>query len=171
MIKGIRVTAATRILASEITYDEMSGKFYYITLIMDLFNREIVGFSASKSLRTEDTTLPALTLVKKNCGQAALERAIFHSDRGGQYYSNEFKKLTKKLKMINSMTQETVYENPHAERINGTIKKQLPLCLRSRYIPRAAKETKESREHVQQWETVQRFKQNDPGSVSNRLFC
>tara|TARA_R110002050_G_scaffold74826_1_gene160510 strand:- start:1203 stop:1478 length:276 start_codon:yes stop_codon:yes gene_type:complete len=66
---------------------------------------------------------------------------------------------------------ETVYENLHAERINGTIKKQLPLCLRSRNIPRAAKETKESREHVQQWETVHRFKQNDPGSISNCLFC
>lgn len=122
LIQGIQVTAVTRILVSDITYYEMSGKFYYITLIMDLFNREIVGFSASKSLRTEETTLPALILVKKNCGQAALEGAIIHSDGGGQYYSNEFKKLTKKLKMINSMTQETVYENPHAERINGTIK-------------------------------------------------
>jgi transposase InsO family protein len=122
LIKGIQVTDVTQVLVSDITYYEMSGKFYYITLIMDLFNREIVGFSASKSLRTEDTTLPALILVKKNRGQAALEGGIIHSDGGGQYYSNEFKKLTKKLKMINSMTQETVYENPHAERINGTIK-------------------------------------------------
>ena len=88
---------------------------------MDLFNREVVGFSASKSLRTEDTTLPALIHVKKIRGRVAL-KAIIHSDGGGQYYSNEFKKLTKELKMSNSMTEESVYENSHAERLNGTIK-------------------------------------------------
>jgi transposase InsO family protein len=45
-----------------------------------------------------------------------------HSDGGGQYYCNEFKKLTKDLEMINSMTEEKVYENSHAERLNGIIK-------------------------------------------------
>jgi putative transposase len=122
LIKELEVTAVTQVLVSDITYYEMLGKFYYITLIMDLFNREVIGFSASNSLRTEDTTLPALNLAKKKCGQAALEGSIIHSDGGGQYYSNEFKKLTQKLKMYNSMTEETVYENSHAERLNGTIK-------------------------------------------------
>lgn len=122
LIKKFEVTGVNQILVSDITYYEMLGKFYYITLIMDLFNREVVGFSASKSLRTEDTTLPALIDVKKNRGRAVLEKAILHSDGGGQYYSNEFKKLTKELKMSNSMTEESVYENSHAERLNGTIK-------------------------------------------------
>jgi putative transposase len=122
LIKELEVTSVTQVLVSDITYYEMLGKFYYITLIMDLFNREVVGFSASSSLRTEETTLPALNLAKKTCGQAALEGTIIHSDGGGQYYSNEFKKLTQKLKMNNSMTEETVYENSHAERLNGTIK-------------------------------------------------
>jgi transposase InsO family protein len=45
-----------------------------------------------------------------------------HSDGGGQYYCNEFKALTKELGMINSMTEEKVYENSHAERLNGIIK-------------------------------------------------
>ncbi len=108
---------------SDITYYEMLGKFFYITFIMDLNNREIVGFSASKSLRTEDTTLPALKLVAKNRSRALLTGSIIHSDVvGGQYYSKEFRELTKKLKMRNSMTEETVYENAHAERLNGIIK-------------------------------------------------
>lgn len=128
LIKEFEVTAVTQVLVSDITYYEMLGKFYYITLIMDLFNREIVGFSASKSLRTEDTTLPALILVKKNRGQAALKGAIIHSDGGGQYYSNEFKKLTNRLEMSNSMTEGSVYENAHAERINGTIKNSYLYC-------------------------------------------
>lgn len=122
LIKDIEVTAVTQVLVSDITYYEMQGGFYYITLIMDLYNREIVGATASKSLRTEDTTLPTLKMAIKHCGKPALEGTIIHSDGGGQYYSNEFKKLTKALKMNNSMTEETVYENSHAERLNGTIK-------------------------------------------------
>ena len=122
LVKKIEVTAVHQVLVSDITYYEMHGKFCYITLIMDLFNREIVGFSASRSLRTEDTTLPALRMAIRNCGRSALKGAIIHSDGGGQYYSNEFKKLTKELGMSNSMTEETVYENAYAERLNGTIK-------------------------------------------------
>jgi putative transposase len=128
LIKDLEVTGVTQVLVSDITYYEMLGKFYYITLIMDLFNREIVGFSTSKSLRTEDTTLPALKMVIKQCRKLALEGAIIHSDGGGQYYSNEFKKITKSLKMKNSMTEDTVYENSHAERLNGTIKNSYLYC-------------------------------------------
>ena len=122
LIKDIELTAVNQVLVSDITYYEMPGKFYYLTLIMDLFSREVVGYGASRSLRSEDTTLPALKMAIRNCGRNALKGAIIHSDGGGQYYSKEFKKLTRKLKMSNSMTEETVYENAHAERLNGTIK-------------------------------------------------
>lgn len=128
LIKDIEVTDVTQVLVSDITYYEMLGKFYYITLIMDMYNREVIGFSASKGLRTEQTTLPALQMAIKNRGRSALEGTIIHSDGGGQYYSNEFKKLTKSLKMKNSMTEKTVYENSHAERLNGTIKNSYLYC-------------------------------------------
>jgi len=142
LIKDLEVTAVNQVLVSDITYYEMLGKFCYITLIMDLFNREVVGYSASKSLRTEDTTLPALKMVIKHCGRLVLEGAIIHSDGGGQYYSNEFKKLTKALKMSNSMTEETVYENSHAERLNGTIKNSYLYCYAPQRFEGLKKELK-----------------------------
>lgn len=107
-----------------------------------LFNREVVGYSASKSLRTEDTTLPALRMAIKHCGRLVLKGAIIHSDGGGQYYSNEFKKLTKALKMSNSMTEETVYENSHAERLNGTIKNSYLYCYAPQTFEGLEKELK-----------------------------
>jgi len=122
LIKDIELTTVNQVLVSDITYYEMPGKFYYLTLVMDLFSREIVGYGASKSLRTEDTTLAALKMAIRYCGKSALEGAIIHSDGGGQYYSKEFKKLTNRLRMNNSMTEDSVYENAHAERLNGTIK-------------------------------------------------
>jgi transposase InsO family protein len=122
MIKDIEVTHVNQVFVSDITYFDIGPDTYYLTFIMDLYNREIVGCSASDNLRTESTTLPALHRLINERGRANLKGAIMHSDGGGQYYCKEFKELTKSLEMINSMTEEKVYENSHAERLNGIIK-------------------------------------------------
>jgi len=122
LIRDIKVTGVNQVFVSDITYFDMSARTYYLTLIMDLFNREIVGWSESDNLRTESTTLPALHRLIAERGRANIKGAIMHSDGGGQYYSSEFKALTKSLEMRNSMTEEKVYENSHAERLNGIIK-------------------------------------------------
>jgi transposase InsO family protein len=49
------------------------------------------------------------------------QELIMHSDGGGQYYCKDWLRLTEANKLKNSMC-ESVYENAHAERINGTIK-------------------------------------------------
>lgn len=122
LIKDVEVTAVNQVFVSDITYYEMNGRFSYLTLIMDLYNREIVGSSESDNLRTENTTIPAIRQLIRIRGSQNLEGAIFHSDGGGQYYCKEFIEITKKLKMHNSMTQEKVHENSHSERLNGIIK-------------------------------------------------
>lgn len=122
MIKDLRVTRVNQVFVSDITYFDIESETYYLTLIMDLYNREIVGWSVSDNLRTENTTIPALLMLIILRGKVNIKGAIFHSDGGGQYYCNEFKSITKSLDMINSMTEEKVYENSHAERLNGIIK-------------------------------------------------
>lgn len=122
LIKEIEVTGVNQVFVSDITYFELNGRFYYITLIMDLFNREIVGHYVDDSLRTSQTTIPALHRAIRERGRSNLKGAIIHSDGGGQYYCKEFRRLTEDLGMINSMTEESVFENPHAERLNGVIK-------------------------------------------------
>lgn len=122
MIKDISVTRVNQVFVSDITYYDIGSKTYYLTLIMDLYNREIVGWSVSDNLRTETTTLPAMLMLIILRGKVNLKGSIIHSDGGGQYYCNEFKALTKSLEMVNSMTEEKVFENSHAERLNGTIK-------------------------------------------------
>lgn len=122
LIKDKRVTDVNQVFVSDITYYEIGTRFYYLTFIMDLFNREIVGWSASNNLRTEETTLPALHQLIQQRGKSNLKGAIIHSDGGGQYYCKDFLDLTREVKILNSMTQEKVFENPHAERVNGIIK-------------------------------------------------
>ena len=122
LIKELEVTRVNQVFVSDITYYDIGSRTYYLTLIMDLFNREIVGWSASNNLRTESTTLPALYRLISQRGRTNIKGSILHSDGGGQYYCKEFKALTRELEMVNSMTEEKVYENAHAERLNGIIK-------------------------------------------------
>lgn len=113
------LTGVNQVWVSDITYYRIGEQYYYITLIMDRFSRTIVGFSASGSLHAQVTTLPALRYALKNRKPA--KGLILHSDGGGQYYCNEFKQLTSDTQLLNSMGK-CAYENPHAERLNGTIK-------------------------------------------------
>ncbi len=119
LIAGREFTGINQAWVSDITYYRLGEKFFYLTFITDLCSRRIVGYSVSDNLMTEHTTLPALkmALSKRN----SPKRLILHSDGGGQYYSKTFTDLTKAHKIQNSMA-ENIYENPHAERLNGTIK-------------------------------------------------
>jgi putative transposase len=121
LIAGNEFTGINQAWSSDITYYQIDDTVYYITFIIDLFSRRIVGFSVSKRLLTEQTTLPALEMALVERNPAA--GLIFHSDGGGQYYCKEFLNLTADHKIKNSMC-EIVFENAHAERINGTIKNQ-----------------------------------------------
>ncbi len=113
------LTGVNQVWVSDITYYRIGEQYYYLTLIMDRFSRAIVGYSASKTLHTQVTTLPALAQAIKT--RKPGNGLILHSDGGGQYYSHEFKALTSNAQLLNSMGK-CAYENPHAERLNGTIK-------------------------------------------------
>lgn len=121
---GLKLVRYDQLWVSDITYFEINDEFYYITFILDAFTRLIVGHSVSETLRTEDTTIPALQMALKQRKYNSKNKPIdliFHSDGGGQYYFKEFIKLLRVLSIRSSMA-ETVYENSKAERINGVIK-------------------------------------------------
>ena len=122
LIKGRKTNRINQVWVSDITFYQIQDRFYYLTFIMDIKSRFIVGHQVSKSLRTEDTTLPSLSKALKNHFFSG-KGLTFHSDGGGQYYCKKFLELTKVHKIKNSMTQD-LGENNHAERINGTIKNQ-----------------------------------------------
>ena len=117
-----RATSINEIWQSDITYYELKGRFYYLTFIQDACSKMIVGYSVSRSLRTEGTTIPALQMaLASRSPSGRLDGLILHSDGGGQYYSDEFLGLTKRAGMINSMGK-TAQDNGMAERLNGVIK-------------------------------------------------
>jgi len=118
LVAGLELTGVNQVWVSDITYFDLGEKFYYLTFVMDQYSRKVKGFHASRDLRTEQTTIPALKMAMR-CLQPG-QKPIIHSDGGGQYYSRSFLSLTEN-RFRNSMG-ESAYENPHAERLNGTIK-------------------------------------------------
>lgn len=122
LIAGCELTAINQVWVSDITYYDLVDEFRYLTVVMDLYSRRILGRHMSASLRTEETTLPALNMALKLRGIKDYHYQLaFQSDGGGQYYSDAFLALTKAHRIRNSMG-ETVFENPHAERVIGTLK-------------------------------------------------
>lgn len=119
LIAGKKLTGVNQVWASDITFYRIGERFYYITFILDLYSRFIVGYAVSVGMFTEQTTMPALSMALKD--REGAQGLIFHSDGGGQYYCKAFLAITKANQIKNSMC-ESVYENAHAERINGTIK-------------------------------------------------
>jgi transposase InsO family protein len=172
LIEGREVTGVNQVLVSDITYYEMNGRFKYLTFIMDLYNREVVGFSKSSNLRTISTTIPAINMAKKRIGAENLKGAIFHSDGGGQYYAKAFMQITSSLGMKNSMAKE-VYENSHSERLNGTIKNDYLIpynpqndAALGRELARAVLMYNTDRPHSSlQGKTPMQFRQDNPGNI------
>lgn len=119
LLTGFELTGINHVWVSDITYYRIGDRFYYLTFILDLFSRVIVGHSVSVNLLTSSSSLPALQLALTH--RKVKPGLIFHSDGGGQYYSKDWLDLTSHHKIKNSMCKE-VYENSHAERINGIIK-------------------------------------------------
>lgn len=106
---------------SDITYLRTASGWQYLTVILELFNREIIGYSLSSRLTTETTVNPALDM-------AALQRrpprgVILHSDRGVQYASKPFRKKLERYGMIQSMSGKgNCYDNAVTETFFKTLK-------------------------------------------------
>jgi len=96
LLAEMNLTSINQAWQSDITYFEVNWKFYYITFIQDSFSRRILGYSVSKKLTTQETTMPALkmAIALRIKEKMSIDGVVFHSDGGGQYYAKIFLRLT-----------------------------------------------------------------------------
>lgn len=72
------VTESSKVWVSDITYIQTEEGFLYLTTIIDLYDRKIIGWSLSNGMSTEVTSLASWKMAIKN--RTAQEGLIFHSD-------------------------------------------------------------------------------------------
>ena len=126
LIKDIEINRAEQVWASDITYIRTRQGFLYLSLIIDVYSKQVVGYQLSDNLKTINC-ITALKMAIKN--RKYPERSlIHHSDRGFQYCSPDYTETLESNHIDISMTtKHDPYENAVAERINGTLKNEFDL--------------------------------------------
>lgn len=131
LIEGRVINGPNQVWQSDITYINVGGRFYYLTFIIDVYTRRIVGYAVSDSLRAE-ANMKALKMAFATVSPEELSGCVHHSDRGSQYTDGRYLKMLRGKDMLISMGGRA-QDNAFAERINGVIKNEylIPWSLSS----------------------------------------
>jgi len=106
---------------SDISYFEVNRRWFYLTIILDLADRAIVGWVISDDMRAENTTVAALRKAVAN--RKPKEELIFHSDRGVQYTCGRMREEISAIGAVQSMSRKgNCWDNAVAESFFKTIK-------------------------------------------------
>jgi transposase InsO family protein len=111
-----------QIWVSDITYVRTKSSWLYLTVIIDLYDRKVIGWSMSKGLSAIETVIRAWLMATRN--RPVKQELIFHSDRGIQYACKEFAGILDKNELIiRSMSRKgNCWDNAVAESFFKTIK-------------------------------------------------
>lgn len=129
LVKDLLPTAPNQLWVSDITYipiwiSKTDYKFCYLSLVLDTYTEEIVGWSLGPTLETRYPVLALKMAMKRLNGSGY--NLIHHSDRGCQYASHEYTSILNQQGIRISMTESgDPKENAQAERINNTIKNEM----------------------------------------------
>ena len=112
---------------SDITYIATKQNWLYLTTVIDLFDRKVIGWSLSDTMKAVDTVIPAFKMAKINRPINKEQSLIFHSDRGIQYACKEFTDVLNLNKnIIRSMSRKgNCWDNAVAESFFKTLKTEL----------------------------------------------
>jgi len=117
-------TAPNQIWVGDITYIDAGAEgWLYVAAILDLYSRKIVGWAMSERIDT--------ALILKALSMALLHRQppahlLFHSDRGVQYASGDYRRALAQAGLIASMSRKgNCYDNAAMESFWSTLKLEL----------------------------------------------
>lgn len=110
----------------DITYIWVDQKFWYLATVIDAATKEVIGWRFADHMETSLVTKALQAAVSRRGGPKAISGVIFHTDRGAQYTSKDFRKVCKGFKILQSMGRTGVcYDNAAAESFFSTFKREL----------------------------------------------
>jgi len=112
-----------RIYVGDITYVRTHEGWLYLATVIDLASRRVVGFAMADHMRASlvcDALAMAIELRHPKPG------FIFHSDRGSQYTSREFRAALEAARGLQSLSRpRQCWDNAVAESFFATLKEEL----------------------------------------------
>lgn len=113
-----------KVFASDITYLPSRQGWLYLTAVMDLGDRRVIGWALSETMKAKQTSIESWKLARQN--RQICEDAIFHSDRGVQYACTAFGNLLLAGKVRQSMSRKgDCWDNAPMESFFKTLKAEL----------------------------------------------
>ena len=118
LLRDLKIKRSNQVWAIDITYIPMRKGFMYLTAVIDLYSRYLVGWQLSNSLEAESQTELIDQLVEKY-GRPEL----INSDQGSQYTSHQWVSCLKQHGIAISMDGKgRATDNAYIERFFSTIK-------------------------------------------------
>lgn len=107
---------------SDIAYIKTRQGWLYLTTVIDIGDRKVIGWALSHTMKAADTVIPAWNMAQRN--RPINTKLLFHSDRGVQYACNEFRNLLAKNPLVTrSMSRKgNCWDNAVAESFFKTLK-------------------------------------------------
>lgn len=123
--RQFRAVGPNRLWVADLTYVKTHSGWVYLAFIVDVFSRFVVGWQASRSLRT-DLALDALEMALWGRRARRLPGLIHHSDRGVQYLAVRYTERLAEAGVVASVgSRGDSYDNAMAESFNGLYKAEL----------------------------------------------
>jgi len=125
--RKFRAPTPNRLWVADLTYVKTHSGWVYVAFIIDVYSRMIVGWQASRSLRS-DLAIDALEMAVFNRRHAGhdLSQLTHHSDRGVQYLSIRYSERLAVNDIVASVgSKGDSYDNAMAESFNGLYKWEL----------------------------------------------
>lgn len=118
-----KATAPNQLWVADITYIETKEGWLYLAAILDLYSRKIVGWAMSEHI---DTALVLKALAMALLHRRPPAKLLFHTDRGVQYASGDYRQALGNAGLIASMSRRgNCYDNATMESFWSTLKLEL----------------------------------------------
>lgn len=138
----------------DLTYIKTMQGWLYLTIVMDLADRKIIGWAMSETMLADQTTVAALRMAFQN-RKIEKQSLLFHSDRGVQYACNAFRELMRTKEMKQSMSRKgNCWDNAVAESFFKTLKTE---CIYHHKFSSIAQAKLAIFEYIEVWYNRQRL--------------
>ncbi len=114
------VTEPNQVWCGDVTYIWTGQRWYYLTVVIDLFSRKVIVWAMSNSPDSASTG-KALAMAYESRGKPS--DIMFHSDQGCHYTSKKYRQLLWRYRITQSMNRRgNCWDNSPMERVFRSLK-------------------------------------------------
>ena len=121
--REFNVSQPNQVYAGDMTYIHTQEGWLYLAVVIDLYSRQVVGWSMAEHMRAKLVNDALLMALRK---RKPVKGLLWHSDRGSQYASDSHRALDKEFGIRQSMSRKgNCWDNAVSESFFHTLKTEL----------------------------------------------